>query len=187
MIKLIKSIINIFSSKGEEGIKIIDNLTGVQFEEFLSINFKKLGYKVALTSVINDYGADLILRKKHKKIVVQAKRNSGKVGIAAIQEIIGAKAYYKADKCMVVTNSYFTKNAVELARSNNVELWDRTRLIIEFNITKDMLSETFGKCITNKRICKRCGADMKLKGGKYGKFYGCSNYPKCNYTEKFQN
>ncbi len=30
--------------------------------------------------------------------------------------------------------------------------------------------------------CPRCGGDLVLRKGKYGRFYGCSNYPKCNYT-----
>ena len=30
--------------------------------------------------------------------------------------------------------------------------------------------------------CPRCGGELVLRNGKYGKFYGCSNYPKCRYT-----
>ena len=29
-------------------------------------------------------------------------------------------------------------------------------------------------------VCPDCGADMILKDGKYGKFYGCERYPKCD-------
>lgn len=36
----------------------------------------------------------------------------------------------------------------------------------------------------NIRYCVRCKAPLRIKNGKYGKFYGCSNFPKCNYTEK---
>jgi hypothetical protein len=36
----------------------------------------------------------------------------------------------------------------------------------------------------NIRYCARCKAPLRIKNGKYGKFYGCSNFPKCNYTEK---
>ena len=32
--------------------------------------------------------------------------------------------------------------------------------------------------------CPNCGADMILRNGKYGQFYGCSNYPRCKYTAK---
>ena len=30
-------------------------------------------------------------------------------------------------------------------------------------------------------ICPRCGGNLVLRNGKYGKFYGCSNYPKCTF------
>ena len=28
--------------------------------------------------------------------------------------------------------------------------------------------------------CPKCGKDTKLIEGKFGKFYGCINFPKCN-------
>ncbi len=31
-------------------------------------------------------------------------------------------------------------------------------------------------------ICPRCGGNLVARDGQYGKFYGCSNYPKCRYT-----
>ena len=31
-------------------------------------------------------------------------------------------------------------------------------------------------------ICPKCGGSLVLRKGKYGEFYGCSNYPKCRYT-----
>ena len=32
--------------------------------------------------------------------------------------------------------------------------------------------------------CPRCGGKLVLRDGRYGTFYGCSNYPKCKYTLK---
>lgn len=34
-------------------------------------------------------------------------------------------------------------------------------------------------------ICPKCGNELKLREGKYGKFYGCSNYPYCHFTMKY--
>ena len=31
-------------------------------------------------------------------------------------------------------------------------------------------------------ICPKCGGNLVLRNGKYGRFYGCSNYPKCKFT-----
>lgn len=30
--------------------------------------------------------------------------------------------------------------------------------------------------------CPKCGGNLILRKGKYGDFYGCSNYPRCKYT-----
>jgi len=31
-------------------------------------------------------------------------------------------------------------------------------------------------------ICPRCGGNLVLRNGRYGSFYGCSNYPSCRFT-----
>ena len=33
-------------------------------------------------------------------------------------------------------------------------------------------------------ICPRCGGKLVLRHGKYGDFYGCSNYPNCKFIKK---
>ena len=33
-----------------------------------------------------------------------------------------------------------------------------------------------------KGVCPKCGAPLVLRQGRYGEFYGCSNYPRCHYT-----
>jgi ssDNA-binding Zn-finger/Zn-ribbon topoisomerase 1 len=35
------------------------------------------------------------------------------------------------------------------------------------------------RAMKDKLVCPDCGADMILKDGKYGKFYGCERYPAC--------
>lgn len=46
----------------------------------------------------------------------------------AIQEAVASKGYY-GDDAMVATNSFFTRQAKELARRNDVILWDRDDLV----------------------------------------------------------
>lgn len=106
-----------------------DDLSGEDFENYLKSLFENLNYRVELTPKSGDYGADLIITKDNIKTAVQAKRYSDLVGISAIQEVIGAISYYNAHSGIVVTNNYFTPNAIELARSADIELWDRDILI----------------------------------------------------------
>lgn len=32
-------------------------------------------------------------------------------------------------------------------------------------------------------ICPKCEGNLVLRSGRYGEFYGCSNYPRCKYTQ----
>ena len=36
----------------------------------------------------------------------------------------------------------------------------------------------------NNNLCPRCGGELVTRYGKYGKFKGCSNFPKCRFTTK---
>ncbi|MGM9944494.1 MAG: restriction endonuclease [Lysinibacillus sp.] len=111
------------------GITQVDQMTGEEFERFLGELFKRRGFKVSYTATSGDYGADLILKDGKDIIAVQAKRYSGSVGVKAVQEIIGAVKMYNATEAWVVTNSYYTKQAVKLANINDVYLIDRKELI----------------------------------------------------------
>lgn len=67
-------------------------------------------------------------------IVVQAKRYKRTVGIKAVQEVIPAVKMYNA---WVVSNSYYTKAAVKLAKHNGVRMIDREELIqMSKNVSK---------------------------------------------------
>ena len=103
----------------------IDSLSGVEFENMLVEIFQKQGYNVSLTKKSHDYGGDLVLKKSDKISIVQAKRYEKNIGIKAIQEIISAKKHYQADELFVVTNRYFSKDAIVLASEHDVMLIDR--------------------------------------------------------------
>lgn len=111
------------------GISAIDSMDGQTFEKYLAVFFRTQGYRVTRTRYIGDFGADLVLQRDGSRTVVQAKRSSGKVGIRAVQEAVAAMGYYRCIHAIVVTNSRYTRQAVELARANGVELWDRSKLI----------------------------------------------------------
>lgn len=38
--------------------------------------------------------------------------------------------------------------------------------------------------LLNNGVCPECGGHLVERKGRYGRFYGCSNYPKCRYTIK---
>jgi len=105
-----------------------DKLGGNEFQDFISELLKVNGFSdVRVTGRSGDQGGDLLATQDNEQIVIQAKRYSidRKVTNNAVQEALGAIGYYNANKGIVVTNSFFTSSAKELAKKNDIVLWDR--------------------------------------------------------------
>lgn len=107
---------------------LVDAMDGFQFEAFLVEIFQTIGFDVKETKKTADQGADLFVCRFGKNMVIQAKNYTGSVGNAAVQQAISAKSFYACDEAMVVTNSYYTKSAKELASTAGVRLIDREGL-----------------------------------------------------------
>jgi restriction system protein len=167
------------------GIASIDTMDGFQFEEYLALLFKAHGYKTKVTKGRGDFGADLILHKDGNTIVAQAKRYSKNVGIQAVQEVSSSMKHYKANKSIVITNSYFTKSAIELAKSNDVDLIDRDKLIKMLQVMNPNGEAVDPVQVKLKHAptCKSCKKEMVLRKSKQGNFYGCVNFPSCKETK----
>lgn len=100
---------------------------GTAYEHHVAQKMKWLGwFYVRQIGKSGDFGADITAYNLFMtKIVVQCKNYKGKVGVHAIQEVIAARQYYRAERAAVATNSTFTRQAKQLAKKCNVELWER--------------------------------------------------------------
>lgn len=107
----------------------IDSLDGIAFEEYMADMLRRMGYKsVTVTKASGDFGVDITAKLNNELWVFQCKRYTGNLGVKPVQEVFAGAAKYHADKAVVVTNSFFTVAAQELAGDTNVMLWDRDRL-----------------------------------------------------------
>ena len=118
----------------------VDGMTGRQFELYLEVLFQSLGYGVEQLPTSTDYGADLILVTGDKRIALQAKRYKANVGNRAVQMILGAKSYYGCQEAWIVTNSFYTKAAIQMATKTNVVLVDRNGLLDLMTTKKTLLT-----------------------------------------------
>lgn len=83
----------------------------------LSIEF---GWNTKTTKGSGDQGADVIAEKQGITLIIQCKHYNHPVGNKAVQEAHAAKGFYLGDHAAVVTNSTFTKSALQLAESLEV-------------------------------------------------------------------
>lgn len=96
--------------------------TPVEFEGMCAQVLRECGWQASTTSGSGDQGADVIGTREGIKFVLQCKLYSGAVGNKAVQEVIAAKSFYRANIAAVVTNAQFTPSAHQLANSSGIEL-----------------------------------------------------------------
>lgn len=112
---------------------------GLDFEFYVQAMFEDREIPVFETPTTNDYGADLVLYRHGKVVVIQCKYHSAPIGIHAVQEVVGAIKHYRADGGIVISNQVFTRQAVVLAQSNHVLLIDGNMLQGIMNSVSDEL------------------------------------------------
>ncbi|MBR4289767.1 MAG: restriction endonuclease [Oscillospiraceae bacterium] len=113
-----------------------DSMEGHEFEFFCASLLKKNGYEhINVTRGSGDQGIDIIAYRDGIKYGIQCKCYSADIGNKAVQEVFAGKAFYECHVGVVLTNQYFTKAAIELAKKNGIILWDRKKLLSMIDIS----------------------------------------------------
>lgn len=106
-----------------------ERMSGEDFEEYVKEILIRNGHKdVQLTKRSGDFGIDILSTYKDQTYAIQCKFYARPVGVAAIQQASSGCVYYDCDQAVVVTNNRFTSQAITLALTNDVELWDKDTL-----------------------------------------------------------
>ncbi len=104
----------------------MDLMEGHEFEHYCADLLRRAGFlEVEVTRGSGDYGVDILAELGGVTYAVQCKRYDGPVGVKAVQEVYAGRDYYDCMVGAVMTNQYFTRPAVEVARKLKILLWDR--------------------------------------------------------------
>jgi restriction system protein len=108
----------------------VDEMSGVEFEEFVAAQLRTRGWGVTHTASTGDYGVDLVANKDGIRMAVQCKRLARAVGVAAVQQVVSGALHHGCNQTVVVTNQAFTKAARQLATTHRCRLVGREQLHI---------------------------------------------------------
>jgi restriction system protein len=152
-----------------------------EFENYIAGLFSKLGYKTEVVGGGYDEGIDVIAEKDGIKHYIQCKKFINReVSVGAMRDFYGAIAdHLTRGKGYFITTNKFTLEAERFAEDKPIELIDSFRLIEYIRLAEKRDKK-------DSKVCPKCGVELVEKEGKYGKFLGCSNYPKCQYTENIK-
>jgi restriction system protein len=104
-------------------------MSGTEFEQYIANLLRKQGYSHIKLTEHYDLGLDIIAQKEGQTWGIQVKRYNRPVKMAAVRQVVSALKHYDCERAMVITNSFFSAPAQELAASNNCILIDRQQLM----------------------------------------------------------
>lgn len=113
------------------GMPAVDAMTNRQFELLLKNLFANQGYWVARIGGRRELGSGLLVNGAHGRTIVQARQRNGVVDQDAVEEALAAMSRYRISRGLVVTSSDYSQQAVAVANTNGVMLWNRATLAAE--------------------------------------------------------
>lgn len=163
----------------------IRGLKPTEFEQYIANLFSRLGYQTEAVGKSHDGGIDVIAEKDNIKHYIQCKKFiTREVGVSAIRDFYGAMAdKLTKGKGYFITTNKFTLEAEKFAEDKPIELIDGFKLL-EYIKLSEKKEEPIKSINTNTKQCPKCSGHLVERTGKFGSFFGCSNYPKCGYTKK---
>ena len=81
-----------------------------------------------VTQGSGDHGIDILAEYHDVSYAIQCKCYTGNIGNSAVQQAYTGRNLYHKDIAVVLTNRYFTTQAIKEAESLGVKLWDREKL-----------------------------------------------------------
>ena len=97
---------------------------------------------------------------------------------------------------VIETKNYkgrITGSDIKFSETDIQKLYDKISLlnIVSPEVRKQHVLEIQNTIATKRHliqqgICPRCGHSLILRNGKYGNFYGCSNYPNCKFIKPIE-
>ena len=166
---------------GKKQVQELQKLTPAQFEEYIAVLFKSLGYETRVTGGKGDGGVDVEAEKDGRVHYIQCKKFiTSKVPVSAVRDFYGAIAdRVDGGKGYFITTNVFTLDAEKFAEDKPIELVDKFKLM-EYMNTVNVPEVP----VATAHVCPKCGSELTKRKGKYGLFLGCTTYPDCDYTEK---
>ena len=166
-----------------ELLQWLRSMSPTEFERYVAELFTRLGYKAEAVGRSHDGGIDVIAEKDGVKNYIQCKKFiTSEVTVGAMRDFYGALADHLANgKGYFITTNKFTLEAQRFAEDKPIELVDGFGLVRYIRLAEKE-SPIKPKVEMLPPACPKCGGVLVKRSGKFGSFYGCSNYPKCDYT-----
>lgn len=169
----------------QELIQWLRGMDPTEFEVYIADLFRRLGYRTEQVGGSHDEGIDVIAEEGGIKHYIQCKKYFGKhqVGSPEIRDFYGAIANRLGNgEGWFITTNKFTPEAEKFAEDKPIVLINQFKLV-EYIRLAEKRGFVGGPQGVASLKCPQCGGTLVARSSKFGKFLGCSNYPKCTFTK----
>jgi restriction endonuclease Mrr len=174
-------------------IAFLQQLHPNEFQLLVWSVFRSLGWTVEETPFGHDGGVDGFIARGSERLVLQCKRYRHDVGEPVVRDLYGTYLHQGATGAVLITTGAISRHAKEFVAGKKFQLYDGKEFLTLLNqakLTTHLVPDSFvlrpgdipRSLQKDPKQCPLCGSKLRLRSGKYGKFYGCSQYPNCRYT-----
>jgi restriction system protein len=106
--------------------------------------------------------------------------------------MLGLLTHEGADGVIIVTSGMYTQEAQNFAANKAIDLVNGAQLLEMVRNIQGKHQTTEFPALQNKiKRCPRCGSELVIREAKRRQsngeiFWGCSNFPQCRHSEKYQ-
>jgi hypothetical protein len=178
-------------------LALIKALEWKRLEQLTAVYFRTLRFRVEEANFGPDGGVDLRLYSGQSKsvgVLVQCKAwNTWCVGVKEVRELFGVMAAEGVNEGILVTSSWFSKDAIAFAAGKNIALIDGEDLVKKLkNLPPEDQAHILALTTSDDFMtptCPSCGVKMARRVAQRtgDAFWGCRHYPRCRYTLKISN
>lgn len=159
---------------GSEHAEQFTQYVGRQVNKFYSPIKQNNGHIYGLKQTLGDYPYFSIIVFRKAKVKFE--------GSTYVGSPIGSVFEIKRHKHILIysdTVEEIENKLAELDKSGSISLREHVNSVKSEN---DRYEQSI-----NDGICPRCGGKLVVRNGEYGKFIGCSNYPRCKFRRNMND
>lgn len=126
---------------------------------------------IPMYSIITFPGTSTLKVKCEKENVVYWAQLVKRIRKLSVKEVLGKSQINQILEILQNSNI----DSKETRREHVEEIQRKKVTVIE--------AKNSARILVSKGVCPKCGGKLVKRSGKYGEFYGCSNYPICRFTK----
>ena len=167
-------------------LDLLQTIEWKRFEELCAAFYREIGLRSETIRCGADGGIDAKLYEGDAPdpvAIIQCKAwRTRMVGVKPVRELLGVMAHHKVARGVFLATGEFTKEAIEFANANPIDLIDGAGFMALLAKLNDdarlrlLAVATDGDYLTP--TCPSCGVKMLWRDVEKG-FWGCRNYPRC--------